>query len=120
MAQSGFALPMAGLNPGHPALTPGLILTDRQQQELVAALQQAPHPGQILREVREALQRRQSIPRILEDLRWHNTLSILRQYAAPPQGRAALYSSSTPHFSPEGPHKQPRITQRAAPTPNWR
>jgi len=62
MAQSAFALPVAGLNPGHPTLTPGLALTDRQQRELAAALQQAPQPAQVLRRVREGLQQRQSIP----------------------------------------------------------
>jgi hypothetical protein len=118
MAQSAFALPVAGLNPGHPTLTPGLALTDRQQRELAAALQQAPQPAQVLRRVREGLQQRQSIPRILEDLRVHNALIVLRQYAAPPQGRAALYPAPAPHHALNGPRDRPRTARRAAPAPN--
>lgn len=118
MARSGFACPVAGLNPGDPALMPGLTLalTARQQRELAAALQQAPQSAHVLRWVREGLQQRKPISRILEDLRASNALIVLRQYAAPPQGRAALYPDSAPRPA-DAPRDLPRRARRAAPAP---
>lgn len=115
MARTGFALPLTGLNPSDPALTPGLtlMLTPRQQRELAAALRQAPQPAHVLRLVREGLQRRQSLTRILEDLRARNALAVLRQYAAPPQGRAELY----PPTAAAAVRDLPRLARSSAPAP---
>ncbi len=126
MARSGFALSVAGLNPGDPALMPGLelALTPRQQRELATALQQAPQPMEVLRQVRDSLQKRTPVSRILEDLRARNALPVLRQYAAPPQGRATLSPaliSLSPNLPPNPPPSDAQRTVRAvrtvAPTP---
>jgi len=94
-------------------MTPGLTLAlnARQRRELADALRQAPQPEQVLRQVRESLQQRRSIPWILEDLRANKALSVLRQSAAHPPGhRTALLPT-------DDPRDQPRESGSTAPVP---
>ena len=104
MARDFVAITVAGLNPCDPRQVPGMQLTARQQQALHAALRRAPSPAHALRLVREGLQRRASLDRILEDLRRQNGLAVLRPYATHPQG-----------WNPPDPAARPRREEPPAP-----
>ena len=115
MAQPDFALAVGGLNPADPDRAPGsdLSLTARQRRELEAALRQAPRPADILRLVRDGLQRGRPLLMILEDARAAGGLPALRQYAGLP--------APAPAASVEAPAPAPRRPEddaaRPAPAP---
>jgi hypothetical protein len=64
------AFPLAGLTPGDPRLIPGLTLAlpPSQRRELAEALQRAPRPQQLIERLRQALQHREPLARIIERL----------------------------------------------------
>jgi len=108
MARDFVAITVAGWNPCDPRQLPGMQLTARQQQALQAALRRAPSPAHALRLVREGLQRRTSLDRILEDLRRQNVLAALRPYATHPQGWNPPDPAARPHREePPAPPRRP-------------
>lgn len=64
------AFPLASLAPGDPRLIPGLalVLPPPQRRELAEALQRAPQPQPIIERLRQALQCREPLARIVERL----------------------------------------------------
>ena len=104
MARSVVAIPLAGLIPNNPAVTPGLglALTSEQQQRLATALRQAPSPALVVRALREALHRGEPLARILERLRNPHQAAVLRPYAiqAPPRDPLAPRRISVPAARP--------------------
>lgn len=115
MAQPDFALAVGGLNPADPDMAPGsdLSLTARQRRELEAALRQAPRPADILRLVRDGLQRGRPLLRILEDARAAGGLPALRQYAGLP-APAPVAAVAAPAPAPRRPEDD---AARPAPAP---
>ncbi len=114
MAQNSFAIPVAGLIPNDPAVAPlaTLALTPRQRRELDAALRQAPTPLVVFRWLRDGLQNRQPLARILEGLRVRYGLQVARPFATPPPMWPLAVREPVPHDTARGqPSAAPRPTR---------
>ncbi|NJN46591.1 MAG: hypothetical protein HC808_09045 [Candidatus Competibacteraceae bacterium] len=103
MAKSFTAIPLSGLNPADPTVTPGmgLALTPAQRQQLETVQRQAPSPAILINELRQALRRGEPLTRILEQLRANNQMAVIRQYAIkPPQWDAVQQPAYSPSQAP--------------------